>query len=93
MSTTTGPSDPYGWDEEQRVGAVPPVVPPPTASTGGPAPAVVDAGPAADRRFTPERAEALLDADRRAERTLPWKQLLALLLVLAIVLLRATLLG
>ena len=48
------------------------------------------ASPAAvpDPRFTPARAHELLDADRKVERNLVWKQLLALLLVLVIVVVR-----
>lgn len=44
--------------------------------------------PSVDPRFTPERAQELLDADRAVERRLPWKQLLALLVVVAVVLAR-----
>ncbi|OWY60441.1 hypothetical protein B7486_69165 [cyanobacterium TDX16] len=70
-------TDPWGWDEADA-----------TRATRAPTPAA-----APDPRFTPERAQELLDADREAERRLPWKQALALVLVLLVVLLRFTWLG
>jgi hypothetical protein len=42
---------------------------------------------------TPERAQQLLDHDRGVERRLLWKQAVALLLVLAVVIVRARWLG
>jgi hypothetical protein len=76
----TTSSDPFGWPDAPATSPSPAAMPSPSQP-----PAVVD-----DPRFTPERAEQLLDEDREVERRLAWKEALALVVVLLVVLLRFT---
>jgi predicted nucleic acid-binding Zn ribbon protein len=82
MST---PTDPFGWDEPEPVGTS---MPPAALPSSSPLPVVEE-----DQRFTPERAQELLDESLEGERRLAWKEALALVVVLLVVLLRFTWFG